>query len=350
MSRAVSQVFTSSEKSKTKRTVWERIALSAIYACAAALLFTGGARADMAAGGTLFAMAKTEPAKRDSGRTPISSRTESARIAREAIELLDRVPAGKRALLRALEFWNETSHDGLLRHLAYGPVSRTDAVLTRHYHPETGNEVRERYVTVILRKDQPLAEVAMDLAHELTHATTSPTWDPYDPKLTPARYMHAALEASGGEIDAVFAECEVAVGFKQDLDLRSNRCDRYLVLRGADNELAVDRGKIQSDFYRVGRWDTFVRSKLREDVALFPLLSARAPELYSATGGAPYPVALMREYEELNRVACENVRKRSRAPASLEAASLGDRCRGMRFSSVRRDESAHDAGRVKTKP
>jgi hypothetical protein len=349
MSRAVSQAFTPSEKSKSKRTLRDRIVLIAIYACAAALLFTGAARAESAPG-TLFAMAKTEPAKREPARTPISSRTESARIAREAIELLDRVPSGKRVLLRAMDFWNETSHDGLLRHLAYGPVSRTDAVLTRHYHPETGNEVRERYVTVILRKDQPLAEVAMDLAHELTHATTSPTWDPYDPKLTPARYMHAALEASGGEIDAVFTECEVAVSFKQDLDLRSSRCDRYLVLRGSDNELSVDRGKIQADFYRVGRWETFVRSKLGEDATLFPLLSPRAPELYSATGGAPYPVALMREYEELNRVACENVRKRSRAPASIESGSLGDRCRGMRFSSAQRDEIAHDAGRVKTKP
>jgi hypothetical protein len=275
-------------------------------------------------------MAKTEPAKGEAA----AKRTESAKTAREAMELLDRTASGKRVLLRAMEFWNESSHEGLLRHFAYGPVSRTDAVLTRHYHPDTGQEVRERYVTVILRKDQPIVEVAMDLAHELMHATTAPTWDPYDPKLTPAKYMHAALEASGGEIDAVFTECQVAVDFKRDLDLRSTRCDRYLILRGDDNELAVDRAKIQGDFYRVGRWEGFVRGRLGDDAALFPLLSSRAPELYSATGGAPYPVALMREYEELNRVACENVRKRSRAPASVENAALGDRCRGLRFSTA----------------
>ncbi len=267
-----------------------------------------------------------------------ASKTESARVARDAIALLDRIPSGKQILLRARAFWNEPDDEGLLRHLAYGPVSRTDAVLTRHYHPDTGAEVRERFVTVILRKDQPLLDVAMDLAHELVHATTPPTWDPYDPKLTAGRYMHAALEATGGEVDAVLAECEVAVDFKRELDLRSTRCDRYLVVT-REGALAVERNKIQHDFYRVGRWETYVRSRLGAEKDRFPLLSAKEPELYSATGSAPYPVALMREYEELNRVACENVRKRTnganRAPASAGSAAntLGDRCRGMSFSS-----------------
>ncbi len=273
---------------------------------------------------------------------PAGSKTESARVARDAIALLERVPSGEKVLARAQAFWGEEERDGLLKHLAYGPVSRTDAVLTRHYHPSTGKEVRERFVTVILRKDQPLIDVAMDLAHELVHATTPPTWDPYDPELTPGRYMHAALEAHGGEVDAVFAECEVAVDFKRKLDLRSTRCDRYLVLSGSENRLAVDRTKIQHDFYRVGRWEMFVRARLGQEKDRFPLLSGKEPELYSATGSAPYPVALMREYEELNRVACENVRKRAgesqgRSPASVSipaASPLGERCRGMSFSSL----------------
>jgi hypothetical protein len=269
-------------------------------------------------------------------------KSEPAKVARDAIALLDRVPSGKRILTRAENFWKENSREGVLRHLAYGPVSRTDAVLTRHYHPETGEEVRERFVTVVLKKDQALLDVAMDLAHELTHATTPPTWDPYDPLLTPGRYMHAALEAAGGEIDAVLNECEVAVDFKRDLDLRSTRCDRYIVLTGNENRMTVERSKIQADFYRVGHWEPFVRTQLGKETARFPLLSVKEPELYSATGGAPYPVALMREYEELNRVACENVRKRgmSRAPASVgtkgasSSSTLGERCRGMSFSSA----------------
>lgn len=272
------------------------------------------------------------------GAASAAPKTESAKMARDAIELLAQTPRGKKILLRAQAFWKETSREGILKHLAYGPVSRTDAVLTRHYHADTGAEIRERYVTVILKKDQSLADVTMDLGHELVHATTPPSWDPYDPKLTAGSYMYAAIEADGGEVDAVLAECEIAVDLKRDLDIRTSRCDRYLILVGGDNQLSVDRVKIQADFYRVGKWEAFVRTRLGKELERFPLLSPKIPELYSATGGAPYPVSLMREYEELNRVACENVRRRSgRSPASVAQIqaepSLGDRCSGMSFSS-----------------
>lgn len=215
-----------------------------------------------------------------------------------------------------------------------GRVSRTDAVLTRHYQPDTGQEVRERSVKVILRIDQALAESALDLAHELTHAVNEPSWDPYDPALTVGRYIQAALEADGGEIDAVEHECKTAREFVVNLGLKISRCDRYI--RGA----SVERSAIQKDFYRVGEAVGDVKSRLQDESKLFPFLSGDEPELYSATGSAPYPVALIREYEELNRVACENVRRRAqgasedagRSPASL--TMLKTRCQeSHRFSS-----------------
>jgi hypothetical protein len=291
--------------------------------------------------GSAFVGAENAFASSSSSAQP--TKRESARVAREAIDLLARVPSGRKVLEKAQAFWKVKTREGLLKHLAYGPVSRTDAVLTRHYHTETDEEVRERFVTVVLRKDQPLIDVAMDLGHELIHAITPPSWDPYDPQLTPGSYMHAAIEADGGEVDAVYAECEIAVDFKRELEMKTSRCDRYLVLSGPENKLAVDRTKIRADFYRVGKWDSFVRGKLGKESSRFPLLSPKVPELYSATGGAPYPVSLMREYEELNRVACENAQKREhrRSPASLGGArfsqSMGSRCSGMSFSSRAQD-------------
>ena len=86
--------------------------------------------------------------------------------------------------------------------------------------------------------------------------------------------------------------------------------------------MQVNREKVRKDFYRVGRWSRAVKKRLGIEAITFPLLSNEAPELYSATGGAPYPVALIREYDELNRVACENVRKRMRAQTSRAPASL----------------------------
>jgi len=239
----------------------------------------------------------------------------------QAVSLLLRIPSGHALVLKAQRFWNEDQIGGVLKHLAYGPVSRTDAVLTRHFNPSTGEEVRERAVTVILKREQPLEEMALDLAHELTHAIVTPTWDPYDPKLTPGRYVWAALEAEGGEVHAVTNECQAALELATIAKVSTARCGRY-VDRAEDAPPQVNREKVRKDFYRIGRWNRAVRKRLGAEVITFPMLSGEAPELYSATGGAPYPVALIREYDELNRVACENVRRRMKSQVSRSPASL----------------------------
>ncbi len=251
-----------------------------------------------------------------------------------SLDLLAQTSTGKALLEKAVRFWGLSEPRELKKYIIPGRVSRTDAVLTRHYQPDTGKEVRERSVKVILRLDQSLSESALDLAHELTHATSQPSWDPYDPGLTVGRYIHAALESEGGEIDAVEHECKTAREFVVQLGLRVSRCDRYI--KGS----SVERVAIQKDFYRVGESLRDVKSKLRDECQLFPNLSSDEPELYSATGGAPYPVALIREYEELNRVACENMRKREqteesgRSPASL--SMLRARCQETHgYSSTR---------------
>lgn len=223
--------------------------------------------------------------------------------------------------MRAQKFWKEDQLSGVLKHLAYGPVSRTDAVLTRHFNPQTGEEVRERTVTVILKREQALEEMALDLAHELTHAVVTPSWDPYDPKLTTGRYVWAALEAEGGEVHAVTTECQAALELSAITQVSTARCGRY-VERSGEEAPQVNREKVRRDFYRVGRWNRAVRKRLGDEAVTFPLLSGDPPELYSATGGAPYPVALIREYDELNRVACENVRKRMKTQTSRSPASL----------------------------
>lgn len=252
-----------------------------------------------------------------------SSWAEEARpTAEAAIRLLAKTPAGRTLLLRAQKFWNEEKLEGVLGHLVYGPVSRTDAILTRHFNPSTGEEVRERSVTVVLKREQSLEEMALDLAHELTHAVTQPSWDPYDPKLTAGRYIWAALEAEGGEVHAVSHECQVALEFAQISKTPSARCERYFDRNAEEGTVQVNRDKVRKDFYRVGRWSRAVKKRLGDEAITFPLLSSEAPELYSATGGAPYPVALIREYDELNRVACDNVRKRMRAQTSRAPASL----------------------------
>ena len=116
------------------------------------------------------------------------------------VETLGLSATGRTLIERARKVWGLKEWKELRRKVTLGHVSRTDAVLTRHFNSVTGEESRERNVTITIRAAQPFGERVLDLAHELTHAVADPAWDPYDPDLTPGRYIHYSLESSGGEI------------------------------------------------------------------------------------------------------------------------------------------------------
>lgn len=236
------------------------------------------------------------------------------------IRLVERLPTGRALLERARSLWGASRPRDLFEHLAWGPQSRTDAVLTRHLDAASGAERRERQVRVFLRPDQHLETLALDLVHELTHATTDPGWDPYDPALTPGRYIWSAIEGPGGEVDALVSECAAARELAQLVGgTASARCQPYFTQ--SSRGPGLDREAIRRDFYRVGGWAAGLRKRLGTETSLFPLLSTGRAVLHSSTGQSPYPIALLREYGEMNSVACENSRRRvepgaSRAPAA----------------------------------
>lgn len=246
---------------------------------------------------------------------------------RDALEILIRTTAGRAVVARAQRYWKAEFPERILDHLRWGKASKTDAVITRYYNTATGEERRERQVVVFLKAEQRLDDLVLDLAHELVHATTRPAWDPYDPELTPARYIHNAIEGEGGEADAVEAECRVSLELRARFGTSSLRCEEYATERGT-----LDRTRILSDFYRVGRWHAELDRRFGSELKRFPLLSGRAPRLFSSTGQTPYPVALSREYDEITDIACRNARKRralaSRSASGAQEAFLKSRCGG----------------------
>jgi hypothetical protein len=212
---------------------------------------------------------------------------------------LGSVPTGALLLKRARALWKVRTYAGLARHLRLADSSRTDAVLIRRFDSATGKESRDREITIYVRASQTADDALLDLAHELVHATSRPDWDPYDPELTAGEYIENAIEGKGGEIEAVRAECQV--GFQLSLASRHSRCDPYVV------QSQVQAQKLKKDFYRVGSArDEIVRS-LGAEASRFPELSEASVVLYSSTGRAPYPQALMEEYKALTRTACVNM-------------------------------------------
>ncbi len=219
-----------------------------------------------------------------------------------AVLILSELKVGKQWLAAYKKSMGYKTEKEIFKNIKPGNVSRTEAVLTRYFDTISGNEKREREVTVFLELEQSLEEVVMDLGHELVHASLRPAWDPYDPDLTPFRYIKASIEGRGGELEAVMNECKVAMELMKTFDMKVNRCKRYL----HPSTQEISKMEIKKDFYRVGNWETQFVFELGHDSKQFPLLSGEDPELYSSTGRAPYPVALLEEYKGIIKSACEN--------------------------------------------
>lgn len=238
---------------------------------------------------------------------------------------LEQSSRGKVAIERALKFWEVKKPSQLKPFIVLSDVSKTDAVISRSLDPKTQNEIKKREVRVLLRSDLAEEDLLLDLAHELAHAVEPPQWDPYDPELSPARYMAQSLEGAGGEIEAVYQECVVARELK--LSNEKLRCDRYLKENYKNGSQQVSLVQISQDFYRVGEHYSEVLDALGSSAAEFKYLSSDDPVLISSTGQAPYPVALLAEYQELTETACANSRNRlksisGRSIASSQAARL----------------------------
>ena len=217
--------------------------------------------------------------------------------------------------------WNQLTEgdqasdpDSKKNSIAPGAISRTDSILNRGIDPQTGQESIQRSVHISLKVSQPLEDLVLDLAHELTHAARSQPVDPYDPTLTVERYLEHAILARGGEVDAVEMECRVGLDLAQQYGLSMKRCRKYEIPAEGPESASrggVDREAILKDFGASGVYRNQIRSRLGDpSMKRMKWITDAAPELFSSTGRAPYPAALIDEYDALTDAACENSRKR----------------------------------------
>jgi hypothetical protein len=259
----------------------------------------------------------------------------SSRFVR-ALEVIRRSRRGEFLVSKAMMLWRFDSIDQLASKFKWGDTSRTDTVLTRHFNPSTGKEEREREIQIFLKKEQTQGDLILDMAHELVHATARPGVDPYDPSLTPGTYIWRAIEGDGGEVEAVFEECQIGLeisafmpvsmkgsikgSMKESMKLSMKRCDGY-----GKNSAGIERERIKQDFYRVGSWRRDLIRKLGHEIRLFPLLSSSSPRMLSSTGHTPYPSSLLSEFQEMTEIACQNSRKRLNAslPVAGNAGNTG---------------------------
>lgn len=237
----------------------------------------------------------------------------------QAMKILKRSTSGQvllaeasRALGLRMEQWEAKEKDSpVSKVLIPSDLSRTDSTLTRVIHPTTGVETLKRETRVAIRVDQPLEDVVLDLAHELTHAARSQPIDPYDPDLTAEKYIILSLRGPGGEVEAVEMECRVGLELAKAFSLEMKRCRSYGDIDQNSLPIRMNMEKILAAFGALGERYSELQARLGDEVVRrHRWLSSQSPELVSSTGNAPYPLALLEEYESLTEAACRNSRKR----------------------------------------
>ncbi len=218
-----------------------------------------------------------------------------------------------------------------------GPVSRTDVTATRGYK---GDEEKLSFETkVFIAQDKEIVFQALDLAHELMHAT-HPKGNPFDPNLNAADYVKHGIEGEGGEAQAIAAECNAAQEMIDSNDKGGSiRSDTIQVMKARCQfvwKTAENENKWKKSFYYLGSYYRNFFSRLaglnidkKEKAEWENRMEAKSPMFASAVAHKPYPLALLEEYVDITTRICEKAKSKgvSRAIASLDL--MKGRCQAI---------------------
>jgi hypothetical protein len=194
--------------------------------------------------------------------------------------------------------------------LAVGDGSLTDTTLVRRFKADNpANVAYETKSKVYINKHLKLLDGALDLAHELTHFTYRETFNPYDSKFKLKDFIKSTVEGRGGEVDAYLVECKVLNEIlPSELKLRSS-CSRVYDFKTG----IISKEKGIEEFYKVGSH----YSDLLKDFDKFSLTPTELPKItndeaifISSAWGLPYPVAAVKEYQNIMDRVCKNDQNR----------------------------------------
>ncbi|NBU20795.1 hypothetical protein EBS43_05195 [bacterium] len=188
----------------------------------------------------------------------LSSGVDSKNRLYKVLNFLESQPTGNKLISQAKRHWMIGGPAEWSSYIKWGAVSRTDTILMRKYNVAN---------------------------------------------LTLGRYVTAAIEGEGGEVEAMVSECQVTLEINHSQSSgHFHRCKRYLDFK----KNSVDQPKILQEFYHSGEWFEEVKGILGTEIQRFPYLSNAEPQFYSSIQGVPYPSALIQEYRQLTQSACEN--------------------------------------------
>lgn len=207
-----------------------------------------------------------------------------------------------------------------------GDGSLTDTTLVRRFQAsDPTNVMYETRSKVYLNRHLKTLDAILDLAHELTHFTYREAFNPYDHRFNLKDFIKSTVEGKGGEVDAYLIECKVLKELLPgEISERSN-CSRILEQKTA----TFSKEKGIREFYKVGAHHSDFMADLEKfkiSKTELPEISGDGPVFISSAWGLPYPIAAVKEYQNIMGRVCKNDQGRlslieasvKRTPASLD--------------------------------
>ena len=225
------------------------------------------------------------------------------------IHLLEQSVTGKKIVELAKKRASELNST-LVGSIEFGEGSITDTTLVRQFsisRPDVMNYKTQS--KVIINRNLMVVEALLDLAHELTHFIYRPPFNPYQKNFELKEFISATVEGQGGEVEAYLTECQVL----RELFSRSiqSRFHCHNVIDPQSGQVSKLMGIKQ--FYRVGHYYNFFNRTLQEsgiEKNLFPHVSQDEGVFISSAYDLPYPIAAIREFNQVMSRACANDQKR----------------------------------------
>lgn len=221
--------------------------------------------------------------------------------------------------------------------LAIGDGSLTDTTLVRRFQAQDPTVVDyETRSKVYINRHLKTLDAMLDLSHELTHFTFREAFNPYDHRFKLKDFIKSTVEGRGGEVDAYLVECKVLQELLPgEVGTRSNCTKVYDSKTGV-----ISKEKGIQEFYKVGAHYTNLItdfSRFALDQNEIPKISKDEAIFISSAWGLPYPVAAVKEYENIMSKVCKNDSNRltllqnkiDRTPASTDASGSTLRFKNM---------------------
>ncbi len=192
-----------------------------------------------------------------------------------------------------------------------GERSFTESTYSRTYSLKDGSEELEIENHLTINRDLPRIDAVYDLTHELVHFLFRKPHNPYQMEFSMPEFVRHGIEGKGGELQAFEAECHIAWEIERKAKVEPHRlCGKYEIAKAKRKKkhwsAAFNRKRAGKDFYAVGNYYVTLQGLQIE----LPSLSNLHPVFISSLENSPYPYALIQEFVNVRKMACENnVRK-----------------------------------------